>query len=101
MATYNEIHNAVNGATFAELRNRIWVATLVKAKAVIADAAAPEPRLNWAKSAFSDIDRETELMLLNLIGGSTAQTIAVLAAVNDAAVQTAVNTAIDALYPAA
>lgn len=100
MATYNELHNALTGQTFNELRNRIWVATLVKAKAVIADANAPADRLNWAKNVFSDIDREAQLLTLNLIGGSTAQTIAVLAAVNDTAVQTAVNNAIDALYPA-
>ena len=29
MATYNEIH--VNGSTFAELRNQVWVATSLSA----------------------------------------------------------------------
>ena len=101
MAAYNDLYDALNGQGFKELSNRVWVATLVKAKAVIADANAPAARLNWAKNVFSDADREAHQLLLNLIGGNVGLTIAALTAVNDATVQTAVNTAIDALYPAA
>lgn len=99
MATYNEIHNALTGQAFNELRNRIWVGCLVKAKAVLADAQSPAGRVTWAKGVFSETDSEAELLTRNLIGGSVAQSIATLAAVNDATVQTAVNNAVDVLYP--
>ena len=99
MAAYNEIHNAVNGQTFTELKGRIWVALLIKARAVIADAAAPAERKTWAKNVFGNIDNEAHLMTLRLIASNSGLTVTQMSGVADNAVQTAVNNEVDAMYP--
>ncbi len=101
MATYNEIYTSISSQTFEPLRQKVWVAVLVKAKSVLNDANAPADRLTWAKNAFVNTDYETESLMRNVIGGSVASAISAMASVADSVVQTAINNAVDVLYPAA
>jgi hypothetical protein len=98
MATYIEIHDAIAGAAFADLRKRIQTAVLKKAQTVIDADDQPFSRRNWARSVFSDTPEETERMLSYLVAKNSSLAVATIAATNDAAAQTAVNSAVDLIF---
>ena len=98
MATYNELHNAMKGHTFAEIKNRIWVASLVKASSVLRDLSSPESRKAWAWDCIKDPDHQAWLFLVGLIGISTDKSVDEINTMSDAAIQELLNATIDALH---
>lgn len=98
MATFLEIHNALNTSTLEDLRKKIWVAVLIKAQAIIINDDALASQKSWANSVLRNPNYETECLLHFVIGLNSGLTIAQMAGAADNSVQTAVNNAITALY---
>jgi hypothetical protein len=100
MATLAELATLYSRGTAQSdaLLDRIKAAVLVSAEAIRVEAPATTnhaERLLWAKSAFSDpLARAHELWGAMLAANSTSTTAAILAA-SDAAIQTAVNNAVN------
>lgn len=95
MATYTELFDLMNDSA---LRNRVSVACLVAAEAVRVEAAGTANhanRLIWAKTTFADARAAGERMLPAILAQNAALTRAQILAAADAALQTAVNAAVD------
>jgi hypothetical protein len=97
MATYAELVTASNNTA---LMTRIAVAC-----AVAADKIRLEPdttpnhaaRVVWAREAFSDPGQAAKNILWSVLAQNRAATLAQITGADDAAVQTAVDAAVDAV----
>lgn len=95
MATYTELYDLMNDTG---LRNRVATACLVSAEAIRTEAANVTNhanRLLWAKAAFNGPTAEATRMLPAILATNKAQTVAQITGATDAALQTAVNAAVD------
>jgi hypothetical protein len=95
MATYTELYEL--GANSA-LRNRVTVACLVAAQAVMVEAtsvANHANRLLWAKSVFGDPQSMGQKMLMAALAKNAALTVAQITSAADAALLTVVSDAIN------
>jgi len=82
------------------LRNRITAAAIVKAQTVLVDANAPAARKAWAETCLGNTAGTVELLFKYVLAASRAASLAAITGATDEVVQTAVNNAIDAVYPA-
>lgn len=95
MATYAEILSASENDV---LRNKVRVACVIAAEVVRVEAttvANHANRLLWAKSVYVAPDAVARSMLWAVLAQNAAQTLAAIIGATDAAVQTAVNAAVD------
>lgn len=95
MATYAEIYDLrANSA----LKNKIAVACIIAAEAIRSEPT-PTPnnanRLIWAKAVFASPDGEAARMLMAVLAQNSGFTVAQITNATDAAIQTAVNNAIN------
>ena len=95
MATYADLRNAFNQD---DLRNRVEVALIIKAHAIIAEAAPSETRLTWAKDVLSSSYSEAASLLKYVLAANAASTIEQINGASDVSISTAVDAAIDKLY---
>ena len=100
MATYTEIHNAITGQTFEDLRRKTVVATTIKAQTTLANASTPAARRSWATQVLSDPNREADKLLYYVLAANSGLSVSQMATVADNTLQTAINGAVDAIYPA-
>lgn len=95
MATYAELFDL---RADSALRNRIAVACVVAAEAIRSEDAATANhanRLLWAKAVFANPVGEAERMLWAVLAANKALSEAQIKGASDAAVQTAVNAAVN------
>lgn len=95
MATYDELLLASEDAN---LNKRIRVACIVAAEVVrteLSSVTNHANRLTWAKAVFADPGAEAKRMLWAVLAQNRALTLAQLTGASDAAIQTAVNAAVD------
>jgi hypothetical protein len=95
MATYAELIQASNNAT---LRDKIRVACVVAAETVRTEAGSVTNhanRLLWAKYVFKRPDDAFQDMLWAVLAQNRSSTLAQITGASDAAVQTAVDAAVD------
>lgn len=95
MATYAEILSASSDPT---LNNKIRVAVVIAAEAVRTENTATTNhanRLLWAKAVFANPDQEARRMVWAVLAQNAGFTLAQILGATDAAVQTAVNNAVD------
>jgi hypothetical protein len=95
MATYAELLTASNNDT---LRQKVRVACVIAAEAVRTEASATTNhtnRLAWAKAVFMNPESEGNRMMWAVLAQNAAATYAAIIGATDAAVQTAVNAAVD------
>lgn len=95
MATYAELIIASQNGT---LTDKIKVACFIAAEVVRNEAPATTNhanRLTWAKQVFSNPDNEAKRMVWAVLAQNQAATLPQITGASDAAVQTAVNAAID------
>ena len=99
MASYNELFDLrrASSSNSAFLRNRIGVAATVKAQALMVGAAPTSDAIKWAASVLADPLLMAELIYNYLLADNQAATVAQILAATDAAIQTQVNIAADAL----
>lgn len=97
MATYAELLSAFENET---LKKRIRVACWVAADIVRAESNATTNHANrmlWAREVFRNPDVVAEQMITAVLAQNRAVALATILAADDAAVQTAVNNAVDLL----
>lgn len=95
MATYDELL-AANANT--SLINKVRVATVVSATNVMAEATSVDNhanRLKWAKDVFADPASAGLRMMWPVLAQNKALTLAQITGASDAAVQTAVDAAVN------
>lgn len=95
MATYLEIKTLFNDS---DLNDKVQVACLIASKTVKDEsAAAPNHanRLKWAKAAFANPTSAATAMLKVLLADNNTLTLVQIQAASDAAIQSAVNAAIN------
>ena len=100
MATYAELLTIATGPTGDALRNRIRVAVVVAADVVRAEINSTPNHANrmaWARLVLQNPDTEAMRMMWAVLAQNRAFTVAQITGADDAAVQTAVNAAIDLL----
>lgn len=95
MATYAEL---ITASTDSTLRDKIRVACVVAAEAVRTEAAnVPNhtERLKWAQKVFQDPSIEALRMTWAVLAQNRTATLAQITGASDAAVQTAVDAAVN------
>ena len=96
MATYNELRLLFGESS---LLFRVEVAVCIKAQAIFQEASPSAARLAWAESAFENTNAEAQKFLKYALAANKALTAAQILAAADSALQSAVDAAIDKLYP--
>lgn len=95
MATYTELFGLRANDS---LRNKIIVACIIAAEAIrneAAETANHANRLVWAAAVFASPTSEAERMLWAVLAQNAAQSVATITGATDAAIQTAVNGAVN------
>lgn len=95
MATYSELFDL---QTDSALKNKVRIATVVAAEMIRGeDAGIPNHanRLLWAAAVFASPAAETDRMFWAVLAANKDLSVAQIAAATDAAIQTAVDAAID------
>jgi hypothetical protein len=95
MASYDELLQA-NANT--GLVNKVRVAVVVAATAIMTEAEATANHANrmlWAKTVFADPAEAGKRMMWPVLAQNKAQTLAAIIGASDAAVQTAVDSAVN------
>jgi hypothetical protein len=95
MATYTELR-ALFGND--DLRNKVEVAVIIAAEAIRGESVETDNhanRLVWAKAAFSKPQSVSDRVLMSLLAAYSGETVGVITGASDAAIQTAVNNAVN------
>lgn len=95
MATYTELRGLINDPT---LKDKISIALLIAAETIrteATDTANHANRLKWAKKVLNDPDGNADDMLRALLAQNKTLTVAQIQATTDAALQTAVDNAVN------
>jgi hypothetical protein len=95
MATLLELADFSASADYAVLVKKIKVAISKKAVAVGNLATPTAEQIAWAKEAIAFPDRFANIVINYLLAANSALTIAQIAAVSDASIETGVGTAVD------
>lgn len=100
MASYAEILDIATSGAGDDLRKRLRVAVVVAADVVRAEVNTTPNHANrmvWARQVLQNPDAEAQRMLWAVLAQNRAFTALQITGADDAAVQTAVNAAIDLL----
>lgn len=100
MATYQELHALRGAASTEPLKQKIAVAISVKANAIAKSANPTAAQKAWALAALADPGKDSGMVLNYILAEYNAQNTSVITNAADAAVQTAVNAAVDTLLGA-
>ena len=95
MATYTELHSLRSDSA---LRNRVMVACIISAEAVIVEdggTANHANRLIWAASVFVSPMAEAKRMFMTVLAANSSLTMAQIQAATDAQIQTNVDAHVD------
>lgn len=96
MATYTELRTLFSDDA---LRNLVQVALGIKAHAILQEATPSAERLSWAADNLVAGESQVKQILGYLLADKRSLTIEQIKGATDAAVQTAVDAAIDKLVP--
>ena len=95
MASFLELRGLFGSG---DLRNRIEVATIIAANAIAQNSTAEsDERLFWAQRVFASPGRETDRAMLVAIAQNSTKTVAQITGAPDAAIQSAVDSAVGVL----
>ena len=95
MATYAELFTLRSNS---DLKNKITVACIIAAESIRNEAPATanhDNRLLWAKAVFANPEVEADRMLWAVFAQNASATVAQITGATDAAIQTAVNNAVN------
>jgi hypothetical protein len=96
MATYEELRAMFGNDA---LRNRIEVAVILKAHAILQEVTPSAARLAWVVTAFTATETQAVLLLKYALAANAAATVAQITGAADAVLLTAIGAAVDKLYP--
>lgn len=98
MATYSELSGITNDAGWIAFADKVRVAALIKAAAVIDDGTSPAARLEWAKSATANPGQAANAIVQYVVAKNAGLDVATIIAAADNAIQNNVDAAVNALY---
>ena len=100
MATLEELYEIGFGdLDTGSLRQKVSMAAAIKAEDILSEVTPSQTRLDWALSALQNpIGSSVSLFTFVIAANDTMTQVAILTA-SDSAVQTNVDSAVDALYP--
>lgn len=100
MATYLELYDIVKDVVATtDLHRRVVVATAVKASLILDEATPSQTRKDWALKALQNPEAAAEPLFHYALADNSGASQAAILAADDATIQSAVNAAVDALYP--
>jgi hypothetical protein len=94
MATYEELFNL---RTNTALRNKLAVAAVIKAQAYVSGATPTLNQLTWAENTFANPLSEADELMNYVLAANKDLTVSQISGASDSAMQTQVNTAVEAL----
>lgn len=94
MATYTELFGLKSDSAF---RNKIAVAVVVKAQALIDGATPTTDEITWANNAISAPNQQADKIVNYVLAANKSATTVQITGATDVAIQTNVDTAVDAL----
>lgn len=92
MATYTELYDQLLNGQETTLRNRVEVAALIKANAVL-EAGTPADQLALANSVLAGDTGTRDKLFRALVAANNGQDISTILAATDATIQTKVDAA--------
>jgi len=98
MATYTELAAITNDSGWSGLMEKIQVAIVIKAVAIIDSTTPAASLLEWAKSAVANPGSAAQSIAYYVVGANSTATLSQITGASDTAVQNNVNDAVDALY---
>ena len=94
MATYTDIYNLRSDSG---LRNKVAVAVIKKAQNLL-DGGTPTPNeVAWSSNAIGNANQQAEKILSYVLAANSGSTVTAIKGATDAAIQTNVDKAVDAL----
>lgn len=93
MATYQELFDLRSNS---DLRNKVAVACVKKAQALL-DGTPTTDQVAWASSTLASPIAQADKIFAYVLAANSAATVAQITSATDAAIQTNVDTAADAL----
>ena len=100
MATYAELAGITNESGWSEFVDKIRVAALIKAAAIITSTTPAESLLNWAKGTIAAPGPAANSVAFYVVAANASLTIATILSATDSQIQDKVDEAVDALYGA-
>lgn len=97
MATYTELFGLVGANENEPLRQKIVMALCIKANTIAKSGSPTAAQLDFARAALRDPTTFARTIMNYILAEYNAQTIAAITGADDAAVQTAVNAAVDTM----
>ncbi len=97
MATYDELFDLRSNSS---LRNRVAVAAVKKAQALLDGTTPTTDQVTWANSVLTSPMVMASKLLLYVLGANSSATVVVITGASDASIQTNVDAAADALIAA-
>lgn len=94
MATYLEIFGLRSNS---DLQEKVAVAVVKKAQALLDGATPTAAEVAWANAAIKDPVGEADSLLNYVLAANSAATVSAITGATDAAIQSNVDTAVDAL----
>jgi len=98
MATYAELAAIEDDPQYNTLRQKIGVASAIKAAAIIDSATPGAEALAWAKSAVAKPLQAGEGLIYYVIASNAGAAVSVIYSASDTAIQAKVNDAVDSIY---
>lgn len=94
MASYAELKNLQSDSN---LQDRVEVAAVIAAQAILIEGTPAEARAKWAASVIGDPTAAGKELLRVVLAANRATTVAEIEAATDAAIQADVDAMVDAL----
>lgn len=93
MATYQELFDIRNDTT---LHDKVTIASVIKAQTLL-DGTPTQDEVDWAMVTLDDPNSRANQIMYYVLAANNAATVAQILAATDAAIQTNVDNAVDAL----
>ena len=100
MATYAELSAIQDDPQYGVLLQKIRVACVIKAAAIIGSATPPATALDWAKVAVARPNQAGEGLIYYVIAENSAATVGQIYGASDSSIQANINSAVDKIYGA-
>ena len=98
MATYTELAGIQDGTEWEVFLNKVRVACLIKATAVIDSTTPGADVLAWAKSCIAEPVSSAQSVVYYVVGSNATAALSAIYSATDNAVYSNVSDAIDAIY---
>ena len=97
MATYSELAGLQSESGFNDFREKVAVACVIKAQSLLDLSTPTANQVDWAKATLSRPANAADSVLWYIVAANSSATVAQILAATDNAIQTNINSAVDAI----